>query len=449
MHKHYHFIGIGGIGMSGLARILLERKETVSGSDLSPSPIVEKLKELGAKIAIGQSAQNISPSMTVIVSSDIKKGNPELVEAERLKCKILHRSEMLQHLMEGKEILAISGTHGKTTTTSLLSTVLYEGGKDPSFCIGGILPKFQSNARHGEGNFFVVEADESDGSFLNYHPSGAIVTNIGLDHMDHYKTEDNLISSFRDFMGKVRNKELLFWCGDDARLRSLHLPGVSYGFGDECELKCLNFRQVGWNLRFDIQFEGKAYRAVEAGVIGRHNALNVAAVFGLSLLCGASEDAIRQGLLTFPGVLRRCEKKGEVNSVLFLDDYAHHPTEIQATLHALRKVFPERRLIAVFQPHRFTRTRDCMGSYGPIFQDADLLVITEIFSAGESEIPNVSSQNVLKEITQASKIECEPQLREEVAPFLARIVRPDDVVITLGAGNITKAGPETIAILKQ
>ncbi len=448
MAERYHFIGIGGIGMSGLAQILLERKERVSGSDLAEGPITNRLKERGAAIYLGQSAGNICPSMTVVISSDIKEGNPELVEAKRQQCKILHRSEMLRDLMAGRRALAVTGTHGKTTTTSLLSTVLYEGETDPSFSIGGILPKFQSNARHGTGPFFVAEADESDGSFLTYNPHGAIVTNIGLDHMEHYRTEENLIGCFKRFMDKVENQDLLFWCGDDARLKRIRHAGVSYGFSEGSDLKLNNFRQEGWKCFFDLLFENKAYRGIEIGLIGQHNALNAAAVFGLALRLGVKEEKIRLALKSFSGVARRCEKKGEVNSALFLDDYGHHPTEIQTTLRAIRQALPKRRLIAVFQPHRYTRTRDCMGHWGKVFQEADHLLLTEIYSAGEAEIQGVSSSKILEEIQKEGKISCELIPRERAAAHLFALVRPMDVVVTIGAGNITKVAGETFELMK-
>jgi len=255
MTRRYHFIGIGGIGMSGIARILLDQNIEVSGSDIASTTITEDLKNKGAAIFLGQSAENISPTMAVVFSSDIKEDNPEYKAAVKLKCRMFHRSEMLLELMREHHSLAVSGTHGKTSTSALLAWVLYFAGFDPSFSVGGILPQFQSNGKHGNGDYFVAEADESDGSFLRYNAYGAIVTNIGLDHMTHYQTESKLISSFKQFMDQVENPDLLFWCGDDKRLRDMGHSGVTYGFSGDCQLKCSNYRQEGWSSFCDFAFE--------------------------------------------------------------------------------------------------------------------------------------------------------------------------------------------------
>jgi UDP-N-acetylmuramate--alanine ligase len=449
MSEHYHFIGIGGIGMSGIARILLERNAKVSGSDIVSSPITEQLKQMGGKIFHGQSPNHITPSMTVVFSTDIKECNPEFQAAVKLKCRMLHRSEMLLELMKGFKTLAITGTHGKTTTTSLLSWVLHKSGVDPSFCIGGMLPQFKSNAMHGKGAYFVAEADESDGTFLRYHPYGGIVTNIDLDHMNYYKTETYLVDSFKKFMDLVVRLDLLFWCGDDARLNALEHKGVDYGFSKKCQLQCSSYRQDGWTSYCNIAFEGKYYDDVELGLVGQHNILNAAAVFGLALRLGMPEGKIRNALKTFGGVARRCEKKGEFKSILFLDDYAHHPTEIHTTLKGIKAAFPKRRLIAVFQPHRYSRTKDCIGMYGPIFNDADHLIVTDIYSAGEAQIPGLSAQNVLQEVQAFSKISCCYVPRENLAMEIVKTASCHDVVITLGAGSITKVSHETLELLQR
>jgi UDP-N-acetylmuramate--alanine ligase len=446
MSERFHFIGIGGIGMSGLARILLEQNIDVSGSDIAASPITEAL---GAKMAIGHNSSNVSPSMTVVYSSGIPRDNPEYQAAVNLKCVMLHRSDLLFRLMQGYKTLAITGTHGKTTTSSLLSWVLSDCGLDPSFAVGGMISQFQSNGRHGKGEHFVAEADESDGSFLRYTPYGAIVTNIGLDHMNHYLSEEALTDAFKKFMSQVENTRLLFWCGDDERLRKLASPGVAYGFGEGCALRASRFRQGGWASSFDLSFEGKQYSSVETALIGRHNVLNALAVFGLALRLGIDEGEIRRAIKSFGGVRRRCELKGETHGVVFYDDYAHHPTEIRAVLGALRQAMPERRLVAVFQPHRYSRTKDCLGAYGNIFDAADVLLITDIYAAGEAPLPGITAETVLAEVRQHSAISSFYFSRRALAEELAKRALPRDVVVTLGAGDITKAGMEAIEALKN
>ena len=322
--------------MSGLARLLLGRKLPVTGSDITSSYVTEGLIKEGAKVYFGHSAQHITPDMRVIYTSDIRPDNPEFLAAQQLKCPLMHRSELLAELMRGYKTLAIAGTHGKTTTTALLTHVLREAKYDPSFAVGGVLPKLH-NSGHGSGDYFVAEADESDGTFLRYSPWGAIVTNIDLDHLDHYKSENALIEAFQAFMEKVSVKDHLFWCGDDVRLHSLQPAGISYGFGEENQLRASHFYQEGWNSLFDIYFQGRHYPKIQLARIGKHNVLNALAVFGMATSIGISENTIRQAFQTFEGVGMRCEKKGEAYGIQFIDDYAHHPTEIQCTLNGLRE----------------------------------------------------------------------------------------------------------------
>lgn len=449
MNRRCHFIGIGGIGMSGLARILLSRKAQVSGSDISSNYVTEGLTQAGAHVFLGHSEKHIAPDMTIIYSSDIKKDNPEYQAALQLKCPMLHRADLLNELMQGYKPLTVAGTHGKTTTTALLISVLKQAELDPAYAVGGIIPQLQSNAGHGTGEYFVAEADESDGTFLKYDPWGAIVTNIDNDHIDFYKSLDSLKETFQKFLGKVRNQQLLFWCGDDPLLSSLNPQGISYGFGLSNQLVISKFIQEGWGIRFDLHFNRVHYPAVEVALTGKHNALNAAAVFGLAISIGIPEAAIRTALSQFGGVGRRCEKKGECHKVLLLDDYAHHPTEIAATLKAVRNAVEERKLIAVFQPHRYSRTKECLGSYGGIFEDADELIVTDIYSAGEKEISGVTSEVVFNEVKAGNHLPCRFVPREQLAAIVAASCRPHDVVIGLGAGDITKLSNELISELKR
>lgn len=448
MKEKCHFIGIGGIGMSGLARILLARKLEVSGSDIAVNYVTEALIQAGAHIFSSQASENISANTTVIYGSDIKKDNPEYLQALKLNCPLLHRSELLAKLMTGYKALAVAGTHGKTTTSALLTTVLSAGKQHPSFAVGGIIPQFQSNAAHNSGPHFVAEADESDGTFLNYHPFGAIITNIDLDHMNYFGTETALINAFQQFASQVTSPQHFFWCGDDERLKNLNLAGISYGFDSSCQLQASNFRQAGWKISFDAFFQGKCYPQIEVALIGHHNALNALAVFGLALALGVPEDQIRVGLATFEGVMRRCEKKGDLQAVLLLDDYAHHPTEIKTTLTGIRSAIGEKRLIAILQPHRYSRTQECLGTYKGICDGADELIITDIFAAGETPIPGLTYLQVLEEIQSNTKIPCRYVPRGELFHFLNAHIRPHDVVVTLGAGDITKLGGELNAHFK-
>lgn len=447
--KKVHFIGIGGIGMSGLAKILLSQKIEVSGSDIVESQTTRHLKESGASLFIGHSESHISSDSTVVFSSDIKESNPEYKAALQLKCPLLHRSDLLALLMHQKKALAVTGTHGKTTTSSLLSWVLYHAKCDPSFVVGGILSQLDTNAKNGLGEYFVAEADESDGSFLRYKPHGAIVTNIGLDHMNHYLTEENLISAFRNFVEQVQSEKHLFWCGDDKRLRGLNLKGTSYGFSPHCDMRILQYAQKEWKTVFDIEFKGQVYQKIEIAQIGPYNVLNCTAVFGLALSLGIEEEAIRQALSSFPGVGRRCTHRGEAQGILFIDDYAHHPSEIEATLKAVREAIGERRLIVIFQPHRYTRTKDCLGTYEGRFDSADRVYITDIYSAGEAEIPGISYANIYQELTQGSFLDCVYTPRLGLANSIAKDLMPHDVVITLGAGDIQAAIPEMIETIKK
>lgn len=442
-----HFIGIGGIGMSGLARLLLYAGANVSGSDAASSYVTEGLIKEGARVFIGHSSTHIELKMTVVYSSDIKQDNPELQAAARMNCKVLHRSELLAKLMSGYRSLAVAGTHGKTTTSSLLSWVLEQGGLDPAFAVGGIVSHFQSNARHGRGDYFVAEADESDGSFLQYQPWGAIITNIGLDHLAYYQTEAALVHAFEQFFQKVLSSEHLFWCGDDPRLARLGIPGISYGKGSGCRLRASDFQQRGWAMSFDVHFEGRFYPKVEAALIGNHNALNALAVFGMAVKLGLEEEKIRIALKSFGGVQRRCEKKGEQGGVLVLDDYGHHPTEIRTTLEGIRKAVQKRRLIAVFQPHRYTRTRDCLGTYGAVFTAADIFVVTDIYGAGEEPIEGITHESILEELRPHMAIPLYYIPREVLESQLLKIVQPQDVVVTFGAGDLNKAASNIVKLL--
>lgn len=444
-----HFIGIGGIGMSGLAKLLINQNVQVSGSDIANSANTLALTQAGAKIFIGHSSNNIQPGVPVVYSSDISESNPELETAKKLQCPLWHRSDLLNEIMQTYKPLVIAGTHGKTTTTSLLTAVLLEADFEPAYAVGGIVNQLGSNAGEGKGDYFVAEGDESDGTFLKYSPYGAIVTNIDLDHMNYYKTEKALLETFDKFIKKINSPSHLFWCGDDTRLRQLNPPGVSYGFQPHNHLRIDNFKQSGWNQSYDIHYEGKTYLDVKVNLTGRHNALNSAAVFGLAIKLGADENSIRTALRQFGGVKRRCEKKGDVHGIEIYDDYAHHPTEIETTLKAIRDAVKERRLIAIFQPHRYSRMQHCIGTFNTCLQDADEIIVTDLYTAGENPIPGVTTEKIVEEIqtNHRSKVTYIP--RDQILSYLLKHCVPHDVIVTLGAGDITKLGNEIALHWKQ
>lgn len=445
----YHFIGIGGIGMSALAHIVLERGCKVTGSDIRPSYITEKLQKAGATIAFGHLAENIQNEMAVVYSTDIAAENVEYQEALKRGLVLLHRSELLARLMDGYQPLLVTGTHGKTTTSSLLTHLLVKAGLDPAYAIGGVVCSLDKNGGNGKGPYFVAEADESDGSFLKYPCSGAIITNIDNDHLAHWKTEEALLAGFKAFAEKVRTEEFLFWCADDARLASLKLKGFSYGFNKTAALQIQGCRQVGWKLFFDFSFKGRRYGQVEIPLIGMHNVLNAAAVFGLGLQLEIPEEQIRLAFATFQGVKRRAEKKGETSGISFYDDYAHHPTEISTTLSAFKSAIGESRLIVAFQPHRYTRTRDCLEQFPSAFDAADALICTDIYAAGESTIPGITTETLLEKIQKKSRTQVTYVSREDLTHTLTSYLRSGDVVVTMGAGDITKLAPQVIEKLQH
>lgn len=447
MENHYHFIGIGGIGMSALANILLQRGIKVTGSDMTSSSLVEELKKQGAQIYIGHAAQNIQSPCVVVYSSDIREENPEIQEAKNQTLPFLHRSQLLQQLMQGYHPLLVTGTHGKTTTSSLLAHLLVDASLKPAYAVGGIIRSLNANGGYGTGSYFVAEADESDGSFLNYSPYGAIITNIDNDHLSYWKEVDHLIEGFRQFATNVKSLQHLFWCGDDEVIRTLKLKGFSYGFDDQNDLYIKNFQQIGWKMCFDLRFEGVEFTEIEIPLIGAHNVLNAAAVFGLGIKLNISEKKIRKAFLNFKGVNRRTEFKGEHRSISILDDYAHHPTEIFATLHAIKHAIGQRRLVVAFQPHRYTRTRDCLHEFGPALMPADQLILTDIYAAREEPIIGISIDILLEKIRK-HQTDTLYIPRPQLSLFLAQFLQPYDTLVTMGAGDITQIGPEVLKLLK-
>ena len=449
MKKHYHFVGIGGVGMSALARILLQKGEKVSGSDLKESMRTNELKKDGAEIFVGHQESNVNKATVVVYSTDVPQDNPEIVAAKQKGIPVIHRSEMLGKMVVGYAPLLVTGTHGKTTTSSLLAHTLLEAGRDPSFAVGGYLSSSNTNSHFGKGHYFVAEADESDGSFINYPGFGAIITNLEHDHMNFWKTEEALVEGFRKFAAHIASKKHLFWCYDDKLLKTLHLKGYSYGFTEGADLFIENFRQVHWHMIFDLTFEGKRYREIQIPLIGAHNVLNAAAVFGLGCKLDLTEEQIRQGLVSFPGVGRRLEKKGAFQTIDIYDDYAHHPTEIFATLRALKNATAGKRIVLAFQPHRYSRTKCCLDDFADAFEYADEVVITEVYAAHETPIPELTPDKILSRIKAGGYQKIRFVERANLPQFLSQFLQPKDVLITMGAGDITAVGPAVLDVLNE
>jgi len=429
--KKYHFIGIGGIGMSALAHMLLDQNKQVSGSDLASTKQTNHLARKGAMIMQGHHHDHVQSEHTVIYSSAVKKNNPEYLAALDLKCPLLHRSQLLAELMQGKMRLAVTGTHGKTSTTALLTHVLLHAGLDPSYAIGGLLA--ERNGYVGKGKHFVFEADESDGTFEVYHPDCAIVTNLEPEHLDHYTCFDHLKAACHRFCQSVGQQ--LFYCGDDPILREYGL-GISYGFDPSCQVRILHTASRGFGQDIVLKDLKGAVHTWYLPLLGRHQACNAAAVFALAQYLGMTEEVIVAAMATFPGVARRMHQRAQRHHVLMLDDYAHHPTEVRVTLEGLKEAIQERRLVVLFQPHRYTRTRDLFQEFTQAFEAADLLLITDIYAASEAPIEGISAEKLVEEIQKTSSLPC-LYIPRQAWESIQDLLRPHDVFISMGAGDVT------------
>ncbi|MGN6334040.1 MAG: UDP-N-acetylmuramate--L-alanine ligase [Motilibacteraceae bacterium] len=450
-----HFVGIGGAGMSGIAGIMLARGLTVSGSDAKDSRVLAALRALGARVVVGHAAENLEGVDTLVVSSAIRPDNPELVEARARGLLVLPRASALASVMAGRRAVAVAGTHGKTTTTSLLTVALQHCGADPSFAIGGHLNESGANAHNGSGDVFVAEADESDGSFLLYSPAAAIVTNVEPDHLDHYADAAAVDDAFLAFAARIEPGGFLVVCADDPGARRLaeraSAQGVdvrSYGESEDVDLRVVDLEEIGGGTRFEAVLRGRRLGAVELRVPGRHNALNAAAALLTGIGLGFSAAELREGLGVYTGTRRRSELKGSAAGVRVYDDYAHHPTEITAVLRAFRTVADDGRLVVAFQPHRYSRTAAFRDDFGAALGLADEVVVMEVYGAGEDPIPGATGASVAAAVPlPAEQVRFEPSW-SAVAGELVRRTRPGDVVLTLGAGDVTMVGPEVLAELE-
>ena len=447
--RRVHFVGIGGAGMSGIAEVLLNQGFDVSGSDLASNAATQRLTGLGVSIAFGHAASNISGSDVVVVSTAVKADNSELLAARQQQIPVVPRAQMLAELMRLKQGIAVAGTHGKTTTTSLVASILAEAGLDPTFVIGGQLNSAGANARLGKGDYLVAEADESDASFLYLSPMISVVTNIDADHMETYDHDfDKLKQAFVSFLQRLPFYGVAVLCNDDAHVREI-IPQVSrqiitYGLDDRANVHAENIVAEGGGMRFDCvrKLDSVTRFPVLLNIPGRHNVLNALAAITVAAEIGVPDEVISKALADFKGVGRRFERYGEIplasgGSFTLVDDYGHHPVEMAATLAAARDAFNGRRLVLAFQPHRYTRTRDCFADFVSVLSLFDSVLLTEVYAAGETPIPLMDSRALLQKLSVKSAIET--RFVADIAALPQAILdfaRDGDVVITMGAGSI-------------
>jgi UDP-N-acetylmuramate--alanine ligase len=444
--RHIHFVGIGGSGMSGIAEVLLNLGYTVSGSDAAANAATRRLAQLGARVALGHAAENVAGADAVVVSSAVKADNPEVMAARAKRIPVVPRAVMLAELMRLKQGIAIAGTHGKTTTTSLVASVLAAGGLDPTFVIGGRVNSVGANARLGSGEYIVVEADESDASFLNLMPVIAVVTNIDNDHMETYGHDfAKLKGAFVEFLSRLPFYGTAVLCIDDRHVREImpfvSKPVLTYGFAPEAQVRALEARPDGTAMHFRVLREDAAPLDVRLNLPGEHNVRNATAAIAVGTLLAVPDAAMLQALASFTGVGRRFACHGEIaiagGSFTLIDDYGHHPVEMAATIAAARGAFPGRRIVLAFQPHRYTRTRDCFEDFVRVLSTVDALLLAEVYAAGEAPIVAADGRALARAVRVAGKVE--PVFVETVDELPAAILataRPGDVVITMGAGSI-------------
>ncbi len=444
--QRVHFIGIGGIGMSGIAEILLTMGYPVSGSDLRTSPVTDRLSGLGAMIYVGHAAANAAATDVVVTSSAVARDNPEVLEARSRKIPVIPRAEMLAELMRLKYGIAVAGMHGKTTTTSMIAAVLAGGALDPTVVVGGRVDAMGSNARLGKSHYLVAEADESDRSFLKLSPVLSVVTNLDREHMDAYRDMRDVEDAFVQFMDEVPFYGAVTACVDNPALRAV-LPRVTprvytYGEAPEADFRLRMLPAApGCHATFEVSTRGVVLGPFPLRVPGRHNVLNATAAVAIGVQLGLSPEAISQGLDTFRGVDRRFQRKGTAGGVTVIDDYGHHPTEIRATLQAAREC-GYGRVLVLFQPHRYTRTRDLMEEFATAFADADAVQVLDIYAASEAPIEGISGGALAERVRKAGggKVAYAPSVAEAIE-CLTREARRGDMILTLGAGNVSQAGP--------
>ena len=447
-----HFIGVGGAGMSGIARIMLAKGFSISGSDKSESAMLTSLKALGAEIFVGHASQNLGDAQMVIISSAINESNAELLAAKAKGLPIIARATALAWLMSESTSVAIAGTHGKTTTTAMLTVALQSAGLDPSFAIGGTINTAGTNAHSGTGTIFVAEADESDGSFLAYKPTGAIVTNIELDHVDHFPNEDAVFAVFEQFVSSIKQGGFLVACGDDAgvnnllkRIKRTDLQIYLYGKGTSNDFRIDKIHLAPKGSSSVVSSTGRKVGELNLAVAGEHNLLNGLAAFAAASALGAAETKVLDGLASFTGTKRRFELKGEVGGVKVIDDYGHHPTEVNVTLTTAKNLAQAGRVIVIFQPHRYSRTAAFATQFSTSLALADFTYLLEVYAASEKPLPGVSSLLIAKAMN-PQQVKFEPSMIEVVNEVVA-MAKSGDVILTLGAGDVSSLGEPILQAL--
>ena len=454
--KHIHFVGIGGIGMSGIAELLLNLGYEVSGSDLRTSDITRRLERLGGTVYEGHRAESVAGADVVVASSAVGDDNPEILAAGEEQVPVIQRAEMLAELMRLKKYgIGIAGSHGKTSTSSLVAAILAEAGVDPTVVVGGKVDCLGGrNARLGDGEFLVAEADESDGSFLKLSPVIEVVTNIDLEHLDYYRDLDHIKETFLQFIGKIPFYGAVILCLDDDNIAGL-LPQIkrrkiTYGLTEQADLHATKISLQGRSSEFTVSYRGTELGRVRRNSPGRHTIYNSLAAIAVALELEIEFSVIAKALADFEGVQRRLQVKGEKQGVLVVDDYGHHPTEIRATLDAIRDGWPDRRLVVAFQPHRYTRTRGLFDEFTTAFHRADVLILTDIYAASEAPIEGVNSETLLDAIKQHGQRRAHYHSDLSTLPgYLLDIIRQGDLVLTLGAGNIVGVGEQLLDLLPQ
>lgn len=449
--EHIHFVGIGGIGMSGLAIIMKNLKFKVSGSDIQRSDITRMLKKMDIKVSYCHKKMNVKNADVVVYSTAVKQDNPELVEARRIGVPTIHRAELLAELTRMKISICISGTHGKTTTTSLIGDVLQQGGFAPTTMIGGIV-KGKRQAHVGKGEYLVCEADESDKSFLRLHPSYGVITNIEAEHLDHYANLDDIKEHFVHFANHIPFWGCTFLCVDSKGALdiqgNIHRRSVSYGLHENAELRAINIKKGDMCCTFDVIYRGSKIGSFTSRLIGSHNVSNMLAAIGVGLELGIPSTTIKKALHEFKGVHRRIELLGEVRGVKIFHDYGHHPTEIALTLQTIREYFTNKRIISVFQPHRYTRTYHLFNEFAYSFFHADIVIVTKIYAAHEIPLPGISGEALTKRIQKEQDDITFIADFNDIIMHLREIIGPDDIIVVQGAGDIDDLARRLLKELK-
>ena len=457
--RHVHLIGIGGIGLSAIARVLIARGDRVSGSDLHASPITDELADLGVQVFIGHRAENITDADLILVTSAAPDDNPEVAAARRRGIRIVRRYDFFPELTKGKKTIAVAGTHGKTTTTGMIAMILTDAGLDPTAIVGGIIPELNGNARVGNGDFFVVEADEYDRAFLGLRPTIAVVTSIEMDHPDIYANVEEVAKAFRQFLSLVPRNGLIVGCGDAERVEKEigeittevatwvgEIAVARYGFGEKNDWRASDVRlNARGGSDFVVWRGNKRLGDFQLQIPGRHNVLNALAALVVAEAVGVDLQVARETLSNFRGAARRFEVKGEVGGIAIVDDYAHHPSEIRATLAAARMRFPGRKIWAVFQPHTFSRTLALLEEFAAAFDDADHVVITDIFAAREHDDLGISSRDLHARMSHRDARFLADL--HEITQYLVANMKSGDVLVTMGAGDVYRVGEQVIARL--